>query len=273
MYGNQSRFRQPTGFGAGGAPPRDLLVLLGVLLLTYSLRFFEGTQGLVEMLLLTPEAWQSAQLWRLATYPFVGEPGFFFLLTLLILFWFGRDVMNILGRQHFWRLIGMVTVLSALVAVLVDIATAAVGLASPLAFTLMQGSGMLMTILISAFATLYRNATIMLMFVVPVKARWFLWLMVLFAFMGFLPTKDFAGFVGTCTAVGATYSILTSGGLRRAMKEYRLRLERLYLEAKMNRSRKQFRVVKRPEGKRDGGKRDDGTKNGGDNIYPGPWVN
>lgn len=259
MYSTKRFVRPPAGSRSGGKPPRDLLVLIGILLLTYSLQFFQTTRGLVERLALTPEVWESGELWRLATYAFLGEGSFWFVLTLIIVFWFGRDVLQVLGRRHFWRLIAQVTLTASIVAVLIDIPLAFTGLrpsppSSP--FILMQGSEMLLTILVSAFATLYRNSTIYLMFILPVQARWFLWLAILFAFLGFLPTKDFAGFVGICVAVGATYSILTAGSLRRALREYRLRLERLYLEAKMKRSRRRFRVVK-----------DD------DDVFRGPWVN
>lgn len=257
MYSNQRIPRQPIGFGAGGPPPRDVLILLGVLLFTYSLGFFETTAGFVRSLMLSRGVWNQGQLWQVVTYPFVGYGGFLFLLTLLITFWFGRDVYNLLGRRHFWRLIAWATITSALVAIAVDFLLILAGIRLPAPFVLMQGSEMLLTILVSAFATLYRNATILLMFVLPIKARWFLWLAIIFAFMGFLPTKDFAGFVGVCVAVGVTYSMLTAGSLRKAMREYRLRLERRYLEFKMQRSRRRFRVVKSKD----------------DNVHRGPWIN
>ena len=132
----------------------------------------------------------------------------------------------------------------------------AIGLGTRSPFWIMQGSSMLLTILVAAFATLYANATILLMFVIPIRARWFLWLEILFAFLAFLPTKDFAGFVGMCTAVGTTYSILTSGSLRRALREYRLRIERRILEARMRQRRRRFKVVKKD-----------------DDVHRGPWVN
>lgn len=258
MYSNQRTIRQPIGFGAGGPPPKDLWVLLGVLLFTYSLHFFEATATLVGWLQLTPEIWRQGYVWQLATYAFVASPGsgFWFVITLVILFFFGRDVFRVLGRRHFWRLLAWGAITAAVAAVVVQLLMLPLGLVPPVPFWIMQGSTMLLTILVAAFATLYRNAVIYLFFVIPVQARWFLLLEILFGFLAFLGTKDFAGFVGICAAVGTTYSILTSGSLKRALREYRLRLERQVLEWRMQRKRRRFKVVKKD-----------------DDVFRGPWVN
>ena len=60
-------------------------------------------------------------------------------------------------------------------------------------------------------ATINRRATIYLI-ILPIEARWFLGIEVLFAFMGFLVTHDLAGFLGICAAVGATNAFLATGG-------------------------------------------------------------
>ena len=257
MYGNQRFIRQPIGFGAGGPIPKDLWILIGVLLFTYSLNFFETTAPLVRLLELSPNVWQRGYVWQLATYAFIAQPaGLWFVISMVILFFFGRDVFRVLGRRHFWRLLLWGAMTASVVAVVVQILLWALGLVPRFPFLIMQGSSMLLTILIAAFATLYGNATILLMFVIPVQARWFLWLEILFAFLAFLPTKDFAGFVGVCVAVGTTYSILTSGSLRRALREYRLRIERQILEARMRQRRRRFKVVKKD-----------------DDVHRGPWMN
>lgn len=256
MYGNQRFTRQPIGFGAGGPIPKDLWILVAALLVTYSLYFFETTEPLVRLLELSPNVWQRGYVWQLATYAFIAQPaGLWFLVSIVILFFFGRDVFRVLGRRHFWRLLLWGAMTASAVAVVVEIVWALTGMRH-LPFVIMQGATMLLTILVAAFATLYRNAVIYLMFVLPLPARWFLWLEILFAFLAFLPTKDFAGFVGTCVAVGTTYSILTSGSLRRALREYRLRAERWILEQRMKQRRRRFKVVKKD-----------------DDVFRGPWVN
>jgi hypothetical protein len=265
VYRNQPYGRQPTGFGGGPPPPRDIVVLLGIVFCTFSLQFFESTRLLPQLLELTPAVWRYGFIWQLATYAIVGQPAgpIFFLLTLLILFWFGRDVFRALGRQGFWRTITSGVLAASISATLVAFLMSLAGGLPRYAFTLIQGQQILTTVLIAAFATLYGNSTILLFFVLPLKARWFLWLEIVIAFLYALSSGDLPGFVGTCCAVGMTYSMLTVGGLSRAFKQWRLRLTKLILEAKMRRlrSKRGFHVVKKDPEDND------------DNVHRGPWIN
>lgn len=255
---NGYRYRQPTmgGFGLGGPVPRDVVVLLAVVLATFSLRFFETTQPLHLLLTLSPASWRQGFVWQLGTYLFtgVGAAGIWFLLELLILFLFLRTVFYQLGRRGFWRWLLTIGVVSALVAVVVDVLATAVSGASPHSFYLMQGQHMLLTLTIAAFATMNRDATILLFFVLPIQAKWFLLLELLFAFMGFLSTHDLAGFAGLAAGIGLTVLYLGGGsrggsGWRRlwlALQErwIRLRLDRM-------RRRRGLRLVDRDERDRD----------------------
>ena len=85
---NRSPFgsRGPGGFAGGltGPIPTDLWILLGTVLFTLTLGSFDATRGVIEWFRLTPWVWLRGFLWQLATYPFVGEGGFLFLLTLLL---------------------------------------------------------------------------------------------------------------------------------------------------------------------------------------------
>ena len=256
------RFSGPIDFLGPGPPPRDFLLLLGVLFVSYSLSFFSSTRIVPALLFLSPDVWQRGFLWQLVTYPFVAVPTdpLWFLISLLILFMFGRDVRGYLGRRDFWRLIVWAALLASLAAVAVGLVVWLLGAQGRAPFMVMQGDRMLLTILIAAFATVHPNAVIRLFFVLPIRARSFLWLEILFAFvMGFLPTGDFAGFVGVCVAVGVTYASLT-GGVRKALREWRLRAERLILETRLRylRKRRKIRLVKPDEG--------------GDARRQGPWI-
>lgn len=249
------------GLGSGAPIPRDLIVLLAVLFVTFSLQFFALTGGLVGLLRLTPAFWQLGFLWQVGTYGFAGygAPSLWFLLELLILFWFGRDVYGRVGRKGFWTLLVTGVVAAGVVAVVVQLLGGWVpGLTGPVPFTLMQGQHMLVVILIAAFATLYRDATIYLFFILPVRAKWFLPLEILLAFMGFLGTRDFAGFMGLSTAVGLTYSMITPGGARRLTRNAWLRLQKLWIRARMAwmRKRRGVRVIRDEE----------------DKVRRGPWV-
>ena len=246
------------GFGGltdGPPPPRDLLILIGLLFATFSLQFFEGTRVLLEMFSLNLGIYRGF-IWQLVTYPFVATPssGFWFLLELLILFWFGRTVYFRLGQRRFWQVLLVAAAGAAVAAVVVEWLTISISPSfSHLPFIAMLGQRMILTILIAAFATLNGEATILLFFVLPIKARWFLWLEIIFAFVFYyLPYKDLAGFVGVCVAVFLTYSSLMPGGPKRVLHNWRKRFEEKILRARLDRMRRKrrFDVI-------DGGDKDD----------------
>jgi hypothetical protein len=246
------------GFGGMGGPsvpiPRDLIGILAMLFVTFSLQFFDGAAIIPALLRLTPAVFKGF-VWQIFTYPSIGwgRSGLWFLVELLILFWFGRDVFWRLGRQRFWTLLARAAVGAAVAAVVVQLvmSLAGVGATGFAAFQLMQGQRILLAIVIAAFATLWGEATILLFFVLPVKARWFLWLEILFAFIGFLESKDFAGFCGVCAAVFLTYSGLTIGGAGGIFDHWRKRGKKFILEQRLERlkRKRKFDVI-------DGGKDD-----------------
>jgi hypothetical protein len=243
-------------------PPRDLLVLVAILFTTYCLWFFDATRVVPGLLSLTQRAWKAGFLWQILTNPLVGTlmSPLFFLLELLFLFLFARPVYERIGRKRFFSLLAWATWGGAVVAVAVQVLAFLAGLpVNPQPFSIIQGQHLLFTVVIAGFATLYADATVLFMFIIPMRARWFLGLEVLFGFMAFLTTKDFAGFIGLCAAVAISYSFLTPGVMRkRLLRELWLRFERRRIERKLARigRRKGIRVV-----------RDDDPGSRGD-----PWV-
>lgn len=234
-----------------GPVPRDLIALLAVVFGTFTLQFFQTTAIVPALLRLSPSVWEHGFIWQLVTYGFVGfgGPSLWILLELLILFWFGRDVFTQLGRRRFWGLLGWSILGAGVFASLTQL------LAGPLTdqpFQLMQGQRILLVIVIAAFATMYGDATIYLFFVLPLRARWFLWLGILFGFMGFLGSKDLAGFVGICVATGITYWELMrrrrrGGGMRGGgLRGWWDGLQRSRFERKVDRvaKRRGLRVVR-----------------------------
>lgn len=267
---NPSRSASSFGFGMSRGPvPPDIIVLLAVVFVTFALQFFGTTQILPEFLRLTPDVWRRGFVWQLLTYPFIGRggPSLWFLLELFILFLFARDVFSRLQRKNFWRLIAWATLTASLAAVAVELLTQQ---SSPVPFSLLQGQRTLLVIVIAAFATLYGNVTIYLFFVLPIQARWFLWIEILFAFMGFLGTRDLGGFVGLVAAVGITYNILTAGSLRRMGRELWLRFEHQRIRLKLLRMRRRrgMRLVRR-----DNPSDDKPPNDRPRNDKPDRWVN
>lgn len=240
------------GFGGGpfaGPPPRDVVVLLAVVFVTFTLRFFAATAVLPALLSLTPAVWHAGYLWQLVTYPFVGfgGPDLWFLLELLVLYWFGADVWRRLGRRRFWRLIAVSAVTAGVAAVLVAIAAERLGPAGAAgSFVLMQGQRTLLVAMVAAFATISRDAVILLFFVLPVRAGWLLWLTVLFGFVGFLATRDLPGFAGLVVATAATWAQLVPGGPGRGIRRRWLELRQHLLRRRLDRlqRRRGLRVVR-----------------------------
>jgi hypothetical protein len=249
MIGRKPWSGAPTLGGLGGPAPRDVLGLLAVLFATFTLQFFASTAAIPALMRLTPDVWQRGQVWRVLTYPLAGQggPSIWFLLELLILYFFARDVYWRVPRRKFWSLLAWGTVAAGLVAVATELIVAWIpGAVMGVPFTLMQGQRTLIVITIAAFATLFGQATIYLFFILPIQARWFLWIEILFAFMGFLGTRDLAGFLGLCTAVFVTNRAFSSQRLARSLREVWLRIEQRRIRWKLDRMRRRrgMRLVK-----------------------------
>jgi hypothetical protein len=258
------------GGGLSGPIPRDLLLIAAALLVTVTLSSFEGTRLITQLLTITPAVWQRGFLWQLATYPYVEAwgPSLGFVINLILLFLWGRDVYWGLGRRHFWRLLLIASIGAGILATLVDVAGTMAGWKAPQPFYLMQ-SWTLLSILLAAWARAHRGATILFMFILPIEAGWLIALEILLAFIGFLTTKDLPGFVGICAAIGISwYYIARSGKIglgKRDLREYRLRMERWWIQRKLDRAKKKrgFRVIPGEGGR---------GHQGGD-VRKGPWVN
>ncbi len=243
------------GLGLSGPVPRDLWLLLAIVFVSFSLRFFAATAWLPAALRLTPAVWERGFVWQLVTYPFIGSgsPGLWFVVELLILLLFGRDILMRLGRRRFWTLLFQAAALSAVVAVVVRLLGLALGASAPNLFALMQGQHFLIVVLIAAFATLNANATILLFFVLPIQARWFLLLELVFAFMGFLGSGDLAGFAGLCAGIGAGVWLVGGGGRGGIARDLWLRARHAWFRARLAwlKRRRGLRVV-RDDRQRDG---------------------
>src|SRR6185436_13519113 len=131
---------------------------------------------------------------------------------------------------------------------------------------LMQGEALLFAIFFAAYGTAHRDGIIFVFFIIPMPARWCIPLEILLAFMYFLGTHDLVGFLGICAAVGLTYLYLRSGGTmkggKRQLREMRLRIERWWLQRKLDRNRRKrgFRVI---SGEGQGGEGE---------VKKGPWL-
>lgn len=247
--------------GGFQSPPKDIWILLGIYVFTYVLQFL--VPKVFSLLPLTGLVWSGGEFWRLLTYAVVpSRDPFWFLIELLIMYFFGRDVFQALGRTHFWRLLVYACLAASSMAMVVQIALSLAGWQGQYALALLYGGNrVVMMVLVAAFSTLYPTATIQLYLIFPIPARIFIWLELVLAFLfGFLPSLDLAGYLGLCLAVGLTYALLT-GGVYRNLRELRLRVERKIIEMRLRRMQKRrgLRIVKPDDDQ--------------DNVHRGPWVN
>ncbi len=255
------RYRAQTGFGGGGlpggTPPPDILVLLAVVFATWTLQFFSATAVVPALLRLTPAVWRLGFLWELLTYPFVGfgPASPWILLELLIVLWSRRGGRAPLGGRGGWPRLPPPATAAAVAAVAIQLAIEAMGGAGTVfPFQIMQGQRMLLAILVAAFATLYGNASILLFFVLPMPARWFLWLEIGLAFVAFLASKDLAGFAGVCAAVGVTVLALPGSSVRQRLRRRYLTWRARRIQRRLSRmaKRRGLRVIRRDDGRDDG---------------------
>ncbi|MEM1178502.1 MAG: hypothetical protein AAGM22_09165 [Acidobacteriota bacterium] len=255
VFGNQPR-RTQFDFGLSGPIPPDILLLMGLTFLSYTLGAFQSTAQFIAAIQLTPRLWTDGFLWQLVTYPFgtgYGGP-LSLILGLWMILMFGKPVFFFVGRKAFWRYFFITALVGAMAAVLTQVLLAAVGLGNivPQPFVLINGQFLIWTFLISAFAALYGHATVLLMFILPVRASWFVAIELAFAFLAFLSYHDFAGFIGCCAAIGASYLQFAGISPGRFLHEIRLRIQRKWFEHRLRQLKK--------KGDGDG------------DVVQGPWV-
>ncbi len=165
------------------AIPGLIQVIAGFQLLTLLLTMLlqrEGQVPFTDFLLLDPARVMSGEVWRLATYVFIPSRDFFFaVIGALFMMWLGRGLDEAWGafRVNLYVMGG--------------IAAVAVG---AMIFGYQVNATFFYLTTLFAFACIYPNEEILLMFILPVKMKWIAWLaaggvvlMVLREPLGFIP--------------------------------------------------------------------------------------
>jgi membrane associated rhomboid family serine protease len=111
MFSNSSADYRPL-FWMGGRPVSVTLFLIivhTVAMLAYALAKTSGHLGwLTPLELSSSDILNHGRVWQLVTYPFVAEPSIGFVIEMFMLYWFGPDVEQFVGRNYF---IGLYTTL------------------------------------------------------------------------------------------------------------------------------------------------------------------
>jgi membrane associated rhomboid family serine protease len=96
-------------FHLGEFPVRLITLLVALhstAMIAVSILLATGHRAFIDLLYYSSEAVAHGQIWRLVTYAFVAAPSVWFLLEMLMLWYFGKEVENGLGWKRFAILYG-----------------------------------------------------------------------------------------------------------------------------------------------------------------------
>ena len=229
--------RQPiqTGFtfGSGFTPLGKKLLILYAAVYVAELIFFHWFRiPRVSLLFIHPLGHPDFHLFQILTHPFVHDPTapLSFLIHCLVFYFFSAPVERAVGGRGFLTLFFGAAAGSAL---------CGMGFSLMADFAVPFG-GMLPSLLalIVVFGLLNPDATILLMFIIPIKARYISYGTLLITLLTFLAK---ANPNGAYHLGGILFGWLWLAGPRHAL-DYR-RLHMMYLEWKLKRKKARFRVI------------------------------
>lgn len=134
-----------------------VIVLVASMLITTLLNLL-GVGAVLSALVFTSGQVLHGEIWRVVTYGLVNEPSLWFVLSMLMLVWFGRDVERSLGRRTFLIFYGCAYLLTPLLFTLLGLRWPSALAGQPRTFALFI-----------AFATLHPDAP---MFALNITAKW-----------------------------------------------------------------------------------------------------
>ncbi|MBT4364947.1 MAG: rhomboid family intramembrane serine protease [Desulfobacterales bacterium] len=194
---------------------------------------------IISYLNLIPFKESNFHIWQIITHPFIHDPRspISFLLNCLMFFFFAGSVENAIGTNRFLILFYFSALGGAL---------CGMGLSSFSAFNY-PFMGMMPSLLstIVIFGLLKPEATILLMFILPVKAKFISYITVLITFLTFLAK---ANPYGAYHLGGILFGYLYFRSMD-GLLDYRI-IYMKYLKWRMNRNKARFKVI---NGKKDSG--------------------
>ncbi len=208
----------------------DVVLLVSVIIVTFALKFFPFTHSFVSLLEISRDVWQRLFVWQLLTYAFVGQgfPDIWFVLEIIILYWIASTVKNRIGKYKFRKLIIYSALTGGVLATIISIIMFLLGFSLSYEFALMQGQRTILAILFTAFAAIFYEASVLLFFVIPIKARFFIPVLILILLMGFLRTKDLVGLCGVLAAMAYSFHFFRPKYAFPGFKRLRLLKRRKY---------------------------------------------
>jgi hypothetical protein len=153
--------------------------------------------GVLSWLGFSSELVLRGQVWRILTYGLVNPPSLLpFVIDMLMIVWFGREVEKFFGRRKFLTLFGCLYLLTPLLFTLI-------GVWRPMSLVGETGAFALFI----AFATLHPDALMMF----NILAKWAAWVLVgIFALMA-LAAHDWAGLISLAATCGFAWAFVRHG--------------------------------------------------------------
>jgi hypothetical protein len=216
----------------GQSFPAVSAALAGTLLIVSILAV--NAPALFRALVLVPERAWAGELWRLVSWPFVAGDPLTVIFAALAVLWLGRDLAYAWGPRHLLRVwLGM----SAATAIAVGVIALPSG---PLREFPFVAPFAMVDALIVAWAILFPNRQILMMFVLPLSGQQLIWatlaLLLVFGLM-----QGLLGLLPHFTAMGLMLFHLRYGGPQSVL----LRLRHRWLSLRAGRRRAHLRVVDR----------------------------
>jgi len=150
----------------GGVVPRVVGILIGLTLVFSILGAIGGRDSLLRAAgVLVPALVWSGQVWRLVTWMFFETEPISLLFSCLMLWWFGRDLLQVWGAGGFLRMYLAFSVVPAALTVLLAL------IWPPLGLSIYAGQWPVTGALVIAWATLFPSRQLLLYFVFPLGGR------------------------------------------------------------------------------------------------------
>ena len=227
------RVNTPTGFGSYLTPLGKRLLLFYGSIYVLELLFEHWLRiGIVSVLKLYPLGNPNFHFYQILTHPFIHNPHspISFIISCIIFYFFAAPVENALGSKRF---------------LIFFYGSALGGALSGLGFSLVAGFnlpflGMMPSLLslVVIFGLLSPEATILLMFILPIKAKYLSYGTVIITFLTFLAKVNFHG---AYHLGGILFGYLYFRGLGKFFDYRLIRLK--YLEWQLKRKKSRFTVV------------------------------
>ncbi len=234
------RTRISHGFGSGLSPlGKKLLIIYGTIYVLELLSEHWFGIPLVSMLMLWPLSLPDFHFWQILTHPFIHDPlsPVAFLINCLVFYFFVGPIENAFGSKRFLLLF----YLSALGGSLCGLAFSGIsGFNAPF-------SGMMPSLLsmIVIFGLMNPEATILLMFVIPIKAKYISYGTIVVTLLTFLAK---ANPFGAYHLGGILFGYIYFKGPRNIFDPELIYFN--YVEWKIKRKRSRFQVIDGDKGKK-----------------------